>query len=164
MNSQSLAAVVAEKFGDKWVVDSKFSNPNNPKMFRIKSLTLESLRDSYIKLDIQLGVSKLPKDLDLITSIMVEVRFDNSDKLVYVSIPHRCASILFNDPNMTAQEFCKTFIESYKIPEMNYDVGMNGVGFWKYTSPDNVMVIVTSAKDVFLKRVDSNADIQKSFN
>jgi len=75
--------------------------------------------------------------------------FDETDKLVSIYFPKWLINDLFNVKDLSAEEFAKTFMNSYKIKEMKTMATEDGTNYWEYTnSQKGYKVMISEDKEL----------------
>lgn len=104
---------------------------------------------------------------------LVHINADENKKITEIFIGGAYTDKLVNVNDMSGLQFTKMFVENYNIPKMdpwngtlNVLQGLNTLGLladaektgWYYVSPQGYNIIITTGKDIILKKVPKKAE------
>lgn len=78
---------------------------------------------------------------------------DENGKTIKIFISKSAVNALFNVEDMTTEKFVQTFIDAYKIPNMEPIFGDNLSMRWEYTSPDGFKIVIGNDKSIVMEKV-----------
>jgi hypothetical protein len=140
MPISTLPSIVTEKFGGDWKI-SENSSGNQYEVYSQK-LRLRAVSP-------QGRISKFQEVL---------VQCDSLGMITSFRIDPGATDDLFNTKSLNGDQFVQTFIDSYDIPHID---GYNG--YWELIT-NNVRIVITTEKEIYVDLVPSMSQVKQSFN
>jgi hypothetical protein len=148
MNSQEVSDAIVQKFGAQW----ELNGGRGQSTWTVTNPGLRQLLSVY-------AANQLPQPVCYQFDDHIILNFDAAGKLSRIKIGHNCSLDLFGSPNLSEGEFAQMMARAYNIPKLNGERGG-----WSYTSPDNVKVTISTAREVEMwQGADLNA-ASRNFN